>query len=975
VNFFLVFDVPRCDDVRRSRVGGRRSHGVISVARLWVRCALALTVIGGAVLPVTPALASTPAHLEVSVAFDKEWYRRDDQAHLTFTITNVGGEIAHNARASGNLDPEELTTDWGDLGTGVDIEPGATRVFELTGRIQPSATVKVQFSGQVSYATGDFGTDVAPFSQSAWVIDTFGEYSGVLFGDANVNGVQDPGETGFAGVIIDLNPNLPTGQRRQTTDASGRFRFTDLPADSYRASYNPPYPWSVYTRTGDSLVIDGSPRTANVRVAAVPSLWNTLHASMFFDRDTYQPGETARLTVVLVNRFKDPLRGLIANCDPSGDGWGPLASGAPALTLPPGQAVVVTATLPVPADAQRLGSFQVHCRFGDPRYPPEAFFDTAATVRVPGVPGSGRARIFQDLNNNSMVDEGEAVAGLPVNVTDPETGAVVARSVTDADGILAVDNLPAAQYDLRFDGPWKPRPEYIYGYQLPVVAGGGGEEPSLRVVPGSERDNARPNLRASASFDKPSYRAHETMKVTLTVTNIGEAAAEHVRLQGGTKDPSVVIRSLGELDYSKPGPRIEAGQTRVFEFDGSVVNPEGAITFAGWLDAEGFDTNYENNRFGVAATVTVTRASLSGVLYGDANNNGVVDAGEAFVGTPIGLEGGTPRGQYRATTNERGEFSFPDIAAGRYSANYLIPDGWIIPHEEFLVTEENQTREVRAVRPADGVLRPTMAFTKDSYAVGEQAHLTITITNTGSVDLSGITAFCSGPGSTNEIDSSASWGVIGDDNGPGVTVRAGEIATFDVTVVIPEGGFAWGYVFVGCDFGNPPGHEMSPSAYAEAKVPGAIGNVGGMLLYDRDGDNHDDGDGVADTKVVLVDPATGQAVSRAVTDARGHFMATNVPAGHYDVRVVGPWKIVECWCQAAFGGTTYDNFIVRVVPGAVQPDPDAPRDEPPPVPQAEVIASVFLATTGISVTGLLIGGLATLGAGLALLMVRRRRKA
>jgi hypothetical protein len=139
----------------------------------------------------------------------------------------------------------------------------------------------------------------------------------------------------------------------------------------------------------------------------------------------------------------------------------------------------------------------------------------------------------------------------------------------------------------------------------------------------------------------------------------------------------------------------------------------------------------------------------------------------------------------------------------------------------------------------------------------------------------------------------------------------------------PEGSRRWGYVAVGCLFGvgSPPDVDRSPRAGAEAKVPGAVGSASGWLVYDRNSNHFSDGEGVPDTKIVLVDESTSRVVARTVTDARGHFVFSDVPAYRYEFRVVGPWQLASDeyrYFQVFGGDTTPDRHTVFVIPGPEQ---------------------------------------------------------
>ena len=64
-----------------------------------------------------------------------------------------------------------------------------------------------------------------------------GSIQGVVFNDANNNGVQDGGETGIAGVEIKIFSGATAAgvqpQTPQLTDGNGAYSFANLPAGTY----------------------------------------------------------------------------------------------------------------------------------------------------------------------------------------------------------------------------------------------------------------------------------------------------------------------------------------------------------------------------------------------------------------------------------------------------------------------------------------------------------------------------------------------------------------------------------------------------------------------------------------------------------------------------------------------------------------------------------------------------------------------
>jgi LPXTG-motif cell wall-anchored protein len=281
---------------------------------------------------------------------------------------------------------------------------------------------------------------------------------------------------------------------------------------------------------------------------------------------------------------------------------------------------------------------------------------------------------------------------------------------------------------------------------------------------------------------------------------------------------------------------------------------------------------------------------------------------------------------------------------------------------------------LRAVR-SSSALRASITFDRGAYAVGDTLRERVTLTNTGTTDLSGVTARCVEGAAPNQL-SGLGWGDLVHYTAPGVTVRAGETRTFDFTDVVPAGGRLFGFVTITCWFSTAYKYDDGPVVVARAEVPGGVGSAGGHLYVDRNLNvSVEPGEGVPGVKVFLV-ADNGAVVGRAVTDALGHFWFVDVPANNYELRLSGPWRPLRntAWRIGVFAGESMDAMQVQVIPGSIQPDLDPPpAPAPSPVPQATVRPST-LADTGASVEELTVLGLLLVLAGVALIAVRRPKK-
>lgn len=488
------------------------------------------------------------------------------------------------------------------------------------------------------------------------------------------------------------------------------------------------------------------------------------------------------------------------------------------------------------------------------------------------------------------------------------------------------------------------------------------------------------DLTVTVTFDKPAYLAYEQITATITVTNDGDAPATGARLFHEVNVPAASV-PWGDLAPDGPGATIAPGERIDLTVWLNLYELVDVVRMSAQLRTPEPDADPANDTATAQAPVTMRTTDLTGTLYGDRDGDGELDPGEAMSGVRITGSGGTPSTEIDTRTDKSGRFRVPDVPEGGYHLDLGLPAGWQ-PDESALqlVTVESGELLVRAVRDSSA-LRSTMTFDKAVYEVGETVHETITLTNTGTTDLAGVTARCVEGAGPNTL-SGLGWGDLVHDQGPGVTVRAGETRTWDFTDVVPSGGRLYGFITLTCWFGTSFQYYDGPEIVARADVPGGRGSYGGVLYTDRDGDeDHDAGEELPNVTVYLQNGA-GQIVGRAVTDAAGHFMISDVPANRYLLGLVGPWRFHRTGRMevTVFDGAVMNDATFAVEPGPTLLDPEAPPPSPPapkvpaPVPQAAPAPHpVTLADTGADVVDLLAVGSLLVVVGMVL--VRRRSMA
>ncbi|MFD9703298.1 hypothetical protein [Lentzea sp. NPDC059081] len=475
-------------------------------------------------------------------------------------------------------------------------------------------------------------------------------------------------------------------------------------------------------------------------------------------------------------------------------------------------------------------------------------------------------------------------------------------------------------------------------------------------------------LRTTVEFDKQQYLLHEDMRIKFTITNIGEQAAERVRFPFPIGSPMYDRWNWSPLRPGGDGIQVAPGETRVLEFSGAVADrynwQDRTAGFTDrYLDFTGRTDNREDH-FGALAAVTPTAGDVRGVVYGDSNHNGRQDEGEALAGMNVQIFGAYGNRDTRATGSD-GRFLFEKVEGGPWLAAYQHPDGWVVPTgdgsvQNLRVTPDGVELLVRAERPSTDSLTATLTLDKGTYQAGEQATISVALSNNGSRPVTGVQAACRDFGDY-YIGTQVNWGDLAP-TGEGVTIGAGETRTFSVVDVVPQDAVNHGEVLAVCIFGPQILKDRGfAEAGARAVVPGGFGSIEGLIWHSRDNSGgFEEGEGVAAVRVVLHDKYTDAVVAEAVTDESGRLTFDHVPAGWYVAHVDGPWTYrVEF--ERVVHVTTYApvQLRIQVDPKAEEPWPPTPGPTPPgPGGSAPPPVKVALAQTGASVLGLcLLGGL------------------
>lgn len=476
--------------------------------------------------------------------------------------------------------------------------------------------------------------------------------------------------------------------------------------------------------------------------------------------------------------------------------------------------------------------------------------------------------------------------------------------------------------------------------------------------------DAKVDLTMVAGFDRPAYLPTDVVRMFVLVQNTGTTTATGVVIRS-TGD--LAFAPWGELDESGPGVELAPGEEVELLVTATPKDAGDMTQLVEAVSAEP-DANPADNTVTSEAFVTAEKCDLTLTLYRDLDRDGVIDAGEPTGGVNVLVSGGVVHETHEARTDSNGVVRFKGIAGGQYDYYASLPTGWSTGTDPVIRVRPGLNEVLIPATYQDlSKLTATLSLDKPVYLGGEPVRERVTLTNSGTQDITGLYAMCGGKtiGTENHLTSDG-WGeltIAG--GGPGVVVRAGETRTWEFTDVVPDRAWHYGFVELECEFWIP---GVSGSAFAgtSARVPGGQGTVGGTVLWGEQP--------VSGVKLQLVNRTNGEIVARTVTDGAGAFRFPEVPADRYELRVVGPWhwERPEMVVQVVAGEYT-DVPALILVPGQVLRDPDEPvvvRESGQPSVQASPRPA--LADTGADVTELLALGVLLMVAGALLTRVRRR---
>ena len=543
-----------------------------------------------------------------------------------------------------------------------------------------------------------------------------------VWNDTDKDGLQDPNEQGVAGVTALLYNSAGVVIASTTTDATGYYQFTNLPAGTYSVGFfNLPKDY-IFTSADAAGSTDANDSDANPTTGRTPTV--TLAAGEFnpsLDAGIVRPTINSGLGSIgnyvwndtNNNGIQDPTEIGVSNVlvtlyDVNGNALGTTVTNAQGNYifngLPAGQYQVGFSNLPADyvASPQNQGTndandSDVTAATGRTQIISLATGENNTTLdlgihNANALAGLGNY-VWNDANSNGIQDAGElGVGGVSVTLYN-SAGAVIANTTTSANGYYEFRGLtPGVEYVVGFDnlpaGYSFTSPNQGTNDANDSDANGSGRTGSYILAANEFNSSVDAGIVSSTAqlgdfvwFDADSdgiQDANETglagVLVTLFDSN-GNPVATAITDDNG----KYLFPNLAPGTYTVGFSNLPGGTAFSPSTQGNNTGSDSNVNPTTGRTAPIVLVSGSNNLSVDAGIMPKPSAGLGDYVWFDSDRDGVQDPGEApMAGVTVMLYDATGTTVIAmAVTDSRGRYSFTDLPAGSYRVRFgNLPSGF-----------------------------------------------------------------------------------------------------------------------------------------------------------------------------------------------------------------------------------------------------------------------------------------------------------
>jgi hypothetical protein len=508
--------------------------------------------------------------------------------------------------------------------------------------------------------------------------------AGNVFNDLNNSSSRDSGEPGLANISVKLTP-LPQGTGEpitRLTNSLGQYAFEGVPAGRYLVTETVQTGWTqTKPLNGYELTVTDGQNVGDENFGQhqnepppPPADSAQINGRVFNDlnhngvRDTGEPGLAGVTVTLKQGDSADSFRTFVTGT--SGEyGFANLPAGSYHVTETVLSGYSVTVPIGNKYDVMlATGQIAGGKIFG--QYKAETPPPPADTARING-------RVFKDLNAKGVRDTGEpGLAGVTVTLSG-EGG--VRTLTTPTSGEYSFINLPAGSYTLS--------QAVLSGY---VATAPGSGTYSVTLSQGQivgdkifgqkhKEEVTRYNISGKVWNDSDNDGVFDSTESVSGIRTVYIDANNNGAFDSGER--SVQSASNGEYVFTGllPGTyRVSRVMPSNFHLtNGTNGGPNVVVTVTN-ANRPGINLGSAENRVTPPPTATAT---IGGVLFNDADGDGIWDDGESRSGIRtvfIDTNGNKKldAGERSTQSNSEGRYSFTGLTAGTYRITRVFPDGY-----------------------------------------------------------------------------------------------------------------------------------------------------------------------------------------------------------------------------------------------------------------------------------------------------------